>query len=375
VTFLFTDVQGSTRLRAADKEAMSASLLVHDSILRGAIEGNGGHVFTTAGDSFAAAFGRASDAAATESQRALTDADWPGPALRVRMGLHLGEAEERGGDYFGPVVNTAARIEAAGHGGQVLVTDAVRTAAGTADMTDLGVRTLRDVAEPLRLFQLGTETFAALRVVDPSMSNLPVRPTQSIGRDIELGRVRGLLAESRSVTLTAVGGSGKTRLAVAVGEAELPHHRSGVWFVDLTAASSGAEVPSAIANGLGLNLSAGDQTKQILTFLADKQALLILDNCEHVIEESAPFVDAFLATNNPATILATSREAFDIDGERVVVLGSLASDTADSPGVRLFVDPVQRQCTADGPDRLRVMDLTEQPTRTGRVYLAVVRDA
>ena len=254
VTILFTDVQGSTRLRAADKEAMSASLLVHDSILRGAIEGNGGYVFTTAGDSFAAAFGRASDAvrAATESQRALTDANWPGPALRVRMGLHLGEAEERGGDYFGPVVNTAARVEAAGHGGQVLVTDAVRTAAGTADVTDLGVRTLRDVAEPLRLFQLGTETFAALRVVDPSMSNLPVRPTRLIGRDIELGRVRGLLAESRLVTLTAVGGSGKTRLAVAVGEAELPHHRSGVWFVDLTAVSSGAEVPSAIANGLGL---------------------------------------------------------------------------------------------------------------------------
>ena len=131
VTFLFTDVEGSTRLWAADKDAMSASLLVHDAILRGAIEGNGGYVFTTAGDSFASAFGRASDAvrAATESQRALTDAKWPGPMLRVRMGLHLGEAEERSGDYFGPVVNTAARVEAAGHGGQTLITDAVRTAA------------------------------------------------------------------------------------------------------------------------------------------------------------------------------------------------------------------------------------------------------
>ena len=146
------------------------------------------------------------------------------------------------------------------------------------------------------------------------MSNLPVRPTRLIGRDIELGRVRGLLGESRLVTITAVGGSGKTRLAIAVGEAELPHHRSGVWFVDLAAVSSGADVPSAIANGLGLNLATGDQTRQILAFLADKQALVILDNCEHLIDETAAFVDAFVATNNPTKILATSREAFDIDG-------------------------------------------------------------
>ena len=121
----------------------------------------------------------------------------------------------------------------------MLITDAVRTAAGVTGVSDLGVRTLRDVAEPLRLFQLGTETFAALRVMDPSMSNLPVRPTRLIGREVELGRIRGLLAESRLVTVTAVGGSGKTRLAIAVGEAELPHHRSGVWFVDLTAVSNG----------------------------------------------------------------------------------------------------------------------------------------
>ena len=340
VTFLFTDVEGSTRLWAADKGAMSASLLVHDAVLRGAIEGNGGYVFTTAGDSFAAAFGRASDAvrAATESQRALAGAAWPGPSLKVRMGIHLGEAEERGGDYFGPVVNTAARVEAAGHGGQVLITEPVRIASGVTEVTDLGLRTLRDVAERLRLFQLGSGVFPALRVVDPSMSNLPVRPTRMIGREAEVARIRGLLNESRLVTVTAVGGSGKTRLAIAVGEAELPHHRSGVWFVDLTAVTSGAEVPSVIANGLGLNLVTGDQVAQILTFLTDKDALVILDNCEHVIDEAAAFVEAFLATNGLAKVLATSREAFDIDGERTIVLGSLATDTADSPGVRLFVD-------------------------------------
>jgi predicted ATPase len=170
------------------------------------------------------------------------------------------------------------------------------------------------------------------------MSNLPVRPTRMIGREAEVARVRGLLAEARLVTVTAVGGSGKTRLAIAVGEAELPHCPSGVWFVDLTAVNSGAEVPGAIANGLGLNLMSGDATAQILAFLADKQALVILDNCEHVIDEAASFVEAFLATSNPTRILATSREAFDIDGERTVVLGSLPTDAADSPGVRLFVD-------------------------------------
>ena len=177
VTFMFTDVEGSTRLWSAGPEAMSASLEVHDQIMRSVVEAHGGYVFTTAGDSFAVAFSRASDAvaAAQRAQHELAAAEWPGPALRVRMGLHLGEAEESGGDFFGPVVNTAARVEAAGHGGQVLITDAVRTAAVVAEVTDLGVRTLRDVAEPLRLFQLGTGTFPALRVVEAWYAERDVR--------------------------------------------------------------------------------------------------------------------------------------------------------------------------------------------------------
>ena len=267
-------------------------------------------------------------------------------------------------------------MEAAGHGGQVLITDAVRTAAAVMDVTDLGVRQLRDVAEPLRLFKLGVEVFAPLRVVDLRLSNLPIRATRLIGREVEVGRVRGLLDESRLVTVTAVGGSGKTRLAIAVGEAELTHCRDGLWFVDLTAAATGADVPSAIAMGLGMNLVVGDPTGQILTFLGDKQALVILDNCEHLIDDCASFVDAFLATSSPARILATSREALDIDGERTVVLGSLATDTADSPGVRLFVGsnpghrgirtssrpPAQRLRRVHGRD-LRPLS-SRQPTRS-----------
>ena len=161
VTFLFTDVEGSTRLWASDRIAMSASLALHDLVLRERVELNGGYVFSRAGDSFAAAFGRASDAvgAARSIQAQLGGLEWPGPSLRVRMGLHVGEAEERDGDYFGPVLNTAARVAAAGHGGQVLLTESVRVMAEIVDVTDLGAHSLRDVPGKPQLFQLGDSVF------------------------------------------------------------------------------------------------------------------------------------------------------------------------------------------------------------------------
>jgi predicted ATPase/class 3 adenylate cyclase len=347
VTFLLTDVEGSTRLWAADSRAMSASLLVHDGILRESIEAAGGYVFTTAGDSFAAAFQRASDAvtAAATVQDRLLEAGWPGPALRVRIGLHLGEAEERGGDYFGTVVNTTARVEAAGHGGQVLMTEAVRLAA-TANGVDLGLHSLRDVDHPVHLHQLGDGSFPALRVVDTRLSNLPVRPTRLIGRDDEINRLRRMLGESRLVTVTAIGGSGKTRVAIAAGEAELADRDDGVWFVDLSTAYSGSDVASAIANAVGLQLSGGDAVGQVTGFLAKKDALVILDNCEHVVDECAEYAERFLGADGKAILLATSREALDVDGERTLRLGPLPTGAADSAGVRLFID----RATAVKPD-------------------------
>ena len=342
MTFLFTDVEGSTRLWALDPAAMSASLQLHDSILRGAIEGHGGYVFTTAGDSFAAAFQDSSAAvgAATAAQASLAQAVWPGPVLRVRMGLHVGTAEERGGDYFGPDVNTTARVDAAGHGGQVLITEAVRSSAAlpASELTDLGVHRLRDVPDSLRLFQLGSESFRALRVVDSGLSNLPVRPTRLIGRESEVVQVRTLLADHRLVTITALGGSGKTRVAIAVGEAEIAHRSGGVWFVDLTAITRNDEVPSAVASAVGLNLSAGDTVAQVIRYLADKPALVILDNCEHLINGCATFVQSFLTARGAASILATSREVLDVDGEHNVALAPLMFDSASSPAVRLFAE-------------------------------------
>lgn len=236
VTFLFTDVEGSTGLWAVDEEAMSTSLLLHDAILREAIESAGGYVFTTAGDSFAAAFAGPSVAlrAAINAQTLLSSADWPGPTLRVRMGLHVGEAEERDGDYFGSVVNTTARVEAAGHGGQILVTEAVRTMAGVAAV-DLGVHRLRDVAEPLQLYQIGDGSHPPLRTGTPTLSNVPVRPTSLVAREPDIATIRQLIGVHRLVTITAVGGAGKTRVAIAVGEQEVNERPDGVWFVDLAA--------------------------------------------------------------------------------------------------------------------------------------------
>ncbi len=197
VTFLFTDVEGSTRLWVADRQAMSESLAMHDAILRRAIEGAGGYVFSTGGDSFSAAFTRASDAvgAAQRAEAELAAASWPGPALRVRMGLHMGEAEERGGDYFGPVVNTAARVEAAGHGGQVLLTEAVRSTAEIAAV-DLGVHALRDVADPLHLYQAGDGLFPRLRVPrDAAPVRCQVLGAINVGGSaLSSGRQRRLLA-------------------------------------------------------------------------------------------------------------------------------------------------------------------------------------
>ena len=346
VTFLFSDVEGSTRLWAADAAAMSSSLLVHDSILREAIEAEGGYVFTTAGDSFASAFSKASDAvsAAARIQGGLADAAWPGPALRVRIGVHLGEAEERGGDYFGPVVNTTARVEAAGHGGQTLITDTVRVAA-RAEATDLGVHRLRDVDEPVRLFQIGDGVFPALRVVENAPeTNLPSRPNRLIGRAAEVAEARSLLTSHRLVTLSAVGGSGKTRLAIAVGEEELHHRSGGVWFVDLTSVMNPDEIAAAVAGATGLRLTSGDATAQVVSFFVDKAALVILDNCEHVIDGCADFVEALLASPGATAMLATSREALGVDGERVMGLGSLTTFDDDGtigavpPAVELFVE-------------------------------------
>jgi len=216
---------------------------------------------------------------------------------------------------------------------------------------------LRDVNEPVRIFQLGDDMFPPLRVADNSpATNLPARPNRLIGRDEEVARVRRLLAECRLVTVTAVGGSGKTRLAIAVGEEELDNRPGGVWFVDLAVVVNEGDIPAAIAATVGLQLGNDNPTDQVIGFFSDKAALIILDNCEHLVEAAAEFAERFLAKRGDAVVLTTSREAFDIDGENTIVLGSLDSTDVDSAAVRLFVE----RATAIDPS----FQLTEQNAPT-----------
>ncbi len=367
VTFLFTDVEGSSAFWATDPEAMASSLRVHDQILRQAIRENHGRVITTAGDSFAAAFQRASDAtaAAAQVQAALAATKWTGPALLVRMGLHLGETEERDGDYFGPVVNLTARLEAAGHGGQTLLSDQVVRAAGLhqSETLDLGTHRLRDISDPVHIHQLGSVTFPSLRTVARRQGNLPVAASNLIGRDNEVAEVQQALADTRLVTLTATGGMGKTRLALAVGEAELPHRRDGVWFVDLTTVTEEAQIPVAIANATGLVIAPGETAPQVVDFLTNLEALLVLDNCEHVVDGCADFLDLLLARPTATTVLATSREYFDIDGQQVIHVSPLAAVDAESPAVQLFIEratAVRPDFVADEAAVTTIVDLCER---------------
>ena len=337
VTFLFTDVEGSTGLWAENVDAMGASLRMHDQILRSVIEGRSGYVFSTAGDSFAAAFGAVADAvgAARTMQERLAAADWPGPALRVRMGLHSGSAEERDGDYFGPDVNLAARIESAAHGGQVLMSeDAQGVVEG--EHHRLGSFSLRGVSEPVVLYQLGDGSFPAPRVPSPALAMLPSASTELVGREDDVRTTRALLVTNRLVTLTGAGGSGKTRLALEVAERELPDRVDGAYFADLASISDGRDLPGAVAGALRLTLESGDPVGQIVRYLEPKDALLVLDNFEHIIDDCAELVEAIVSTHGGCRVLATSRELLDVGGEAPVQVGSLDSSDPQSPGVRLF---------------------------------------
>lgn len=370
VTFLFTDVEGSTRLWASDADATAKSLELHDTIVKGAIEARNGYVFGWAGDHFRGAFedAKAAVGAAMAIQAELADADWgAGPALRVRMGLHRGRATQRDGDYFGPVPNLAARLEALAQGQQILMSDAV------ADVVDvetlaLGQHRLRDVPDPVPVFQVGLTAFRAIRVIDPSLSTLPLPGSQLIGRAEEVARARQLLESAPMVTLTGTGGCGKTRLAVEIAYQELPSRADGCYFADLSAVSDGSELPAALSSAVRLELSssAGGALEQVVDHLAGRDALLVLDNCEHILDHCVEFAEQLLGRSSSTALLATTRQRLEVPGERVISLGSLGHD-GDAPAVELFIERAQManpafSCPADPDDPVRrcVADICRQ---------------
>lgn len=339
VTFLFTDVEGSTRLWAADTEATARSFVIHDKIIRESIEANDGYVFGTAGDSFRGAFvdPTAGVLAARQAQQALRDADWNGaPPLRVRMGLHRGRSTERAGDYFGPVPNTASRIEAIAQGGQILMSEQVK-AEVTFPTTWLGEHRLKDVNEPVSVHQLGHDSFRPLRVVDPELSTLPNSGTQILGREEQIVQIRGLLETSSLVTVTGAGGCGKTRLALEVAHHELPNRPDGCYFADLSAVSDESELAAALATAVRLTLVGGDPLSQIVDHLASREALVLLDNCEHLLNACADFCELLLNRSASTMLLCTSRQRLEVPGEQVVNLASLANRPGDRSAVDLFM--------------------------------------
>ena len=289
ITFLFTDIEGSTRLWQADEEAMRSALARHDEVLRKTIAAHEGTVFSGTGDGMAAAFGSAAAAvrAALAAQRALQAEPWPtATPLRVRMGVHSGEAEWRDGDYFGTVVNRAARLTAVGHGGQVLCSAATAELVGDAglDLVDLGEHRLRDLDRPLHVFQVGGGSFAALASLDDVPGNLPEQPSSFVGRQAEVAELTALVGAHRLVTLTGAGGVGKTRLAVQVAAELAGRFGDGVWLVELAPVGDPAAVADAVAAALAVTPQAGSSVADsVAAALAGRDLLVVLDNCEHVL--------------------------------------------------------------------------------------------
>ncbi len=331
VTFLFTDIEGSTRLWETDSESMSEALARHDELLKSAIETRGGYVFKTVGDAFCAAFGTATDAleAALASQRALLEEGWADEieAIRVRMALHAGEAEERGGDYFGPTLNRVARLLSTGHGGQILVSRAARELAGDrlppgTSLEDLGEQRLKDLTRPERIFQvlapeLPTD-FPALKTLDARRTNLPAQPTALVGREREISEVCGRMREPgiRLLTLTGPGGTGKTRLGLQAAADLLDEHRDGVFFVALADINDTALVPTTMAGALGVVESAELPLEDVLKeYLGRRELLLVLDNFEQVLD-AAPLVGKLLSACPKLKVLATSRATLRVYGEQ-----------------------------------------------------------
>jgi predicted ATPase/class 3 adenylate cyclase/Tfp pilus assembly protein PilF len=328
VTFLFTDIEGSTRLWEKQHAAMQLALAQHDAILRNAIETNNGWLFKTTGDGAHAAFALAADAltAGLAAQRALTTYAWGELRIKARMALHSGAAELRDGDYFGPALNRTARLMAAGHGGQILLSLATEELvrdhlpANTA-LRDMGERRLKDLIRPERVYQVITPElpadFPPLLTLDARPNNLPAQATPFIGRDSEIRAAKEQLASAnvRLLTLSGVGGTGKTRLALQVAADMVDDFEHGVFFVPLAPLSDPGLVLQAIAQTFGVRERAGRPLKeQLQDHLRDKQILLVLDNFEQVID-AASLVSDLLTVAPRLKVLVTSREVLRLYGE------------------------------------------------------------
>jgi predicted ATPase/class 3 adenylate cyclase len=360
-TYFFTDVEGSTRLWERDTERMREALARHDAITRAAVEGNRGVVVKTSGDGVHAAFEDPLDAirAAMKLQRMLADpVATNGVVLRVRCGIHVGVSERRENDYFGPAVNRAARIMSVAHGGQVLLSEAAATLVRDrlpigVSLRDLGAVRLRDLSKVEYVYQVShselRETFPALRSLEATPNNLPLQVTSFIGREREIADARKALGTARLLTLHGAGGIGKTRLSLQVAADVLEDYPDGVWLVELAPLTDERLVPQAVASVMGVKEEAGHHvTEALITHVADRRLLIVLDNCEHVVHACAALAEQLLGSGTHLRILASSREPLRISGEVSFPVPALAVPAMQDPiavevllqyqAVQLFID-------------------------------------
>ncbi|MGH8946795.1 MAG: adenylate/guanylate cyclase domain-containing protein [Acidimicrobiia bacterium] len=364
VTFLFTDIEGSTRLWDRHPEAMRQALAAHDELVRKGVESQGGRIFKHTGDGVAAAFASAADAlkASVEIQRRMTETAHPDiGVLTLRMAVHTGEAEERDGDYFGPPLNRTARLLSVAHGGQILVGHvteqlAVGSLGEGVSLADLGEHRLQDLARVERIFQLKVAglagDFPPLRTPDIVPNNLPTLATSFVGRAQELAEVEKLIRGARLVTVTGVGGAGKTRLALQVA-AELGNEfRGGIWLIELASITDPELIDAGAGDALGVGQQSGRSIREaIIDYLAEQEALLIVDNCEHLIHGAAEFIAEVMARAPGCRVIATSRELLGVGGEVAYGLRSLElprrdespplSELARYDAVKLFLERAQ----------------------------------
>lgn len=344
-TFLFTDIEASTRLWEQEPVRMRGAVARHDALSREAVLGARGRIVKMTGDGLHAVFDEPQDAlqAALALQRALAAPEpEPGITLKVRCGVHCGPSEARDGDFYGPVLNRAARVMSAAHGGQVLVTRAVVERAADrlpaeATLRDLGTVRLRDLASPERVYQLQHPAlraqFPPLRSLEATPNNLVQQLNSFVGRERELKEVRELLGRTRLLTLLGMGGIGKSRLSVQLGAELLDEYPDGVWLVELAPLADPRGVPQALATVLGVREEAGlGVVDALLAHVRDKRMLVILDNCEHVVHACADLAKRLLQAGPGLRMLASSRDVLQVAGETVYQMPTLGVPAADEEG-------------------------------------------
>jgi len=359
--FLFTDIEGSTRLWEHEPERMRPALASHDVLIRIVVESHRGTVVKMIGDGVHAVFDDALDAvgATLQLQQALADpAATNGVALKVRCGVHVGVVERRDNDYFGTAVNRAARIMGAAHGGQIILSQAVADRiAGrlpqSVSLRDLGAVRLRDLARPERVYQVLhpelRQDFPALRSLESTPNNLPQQTTSFVGRESELAELRNLLPNTRLLTLVGSGGLGKTRLTLQLGAEMLDDFPDGVWFVELAPIADALVVPQTVASVLGVREEPGQSVEEALhAFAKDRRLLLVQDNCEHLAQASAELIAGILRTSPGVKVVASSRVPLHVGGETTYSVMPLATPDPEKDlgldalarceAVRLFQD-------------------------------------